>query len=116
MTSPELLDSLVTSQEHLTLHSGRTSLHSKLWESSNVPGLCNEALIPSPQQFGIGRSTATATQVKAHTSVSSKLSSFQGRGKNKASPTFQRVVFLAHFEDEDPHGSFEVSSRRMQRQ
>ncbi|CAH3033657.1 unnamed protein product [Porites lobata] len=31
-------------------------------ESSNVPGLCNEVLIPSPQQFGIGRSTATATQ------------------------------------------------------
>lgn len=70
-------------------------------ESSNVPGLCNEVLIPSPQQFGIGRSTATATQVKAHTSVSSKLSSFQGKGKNKASPSFKRVVFLAHFEDKE---------------
>ena len=66
-------------------------------ESSNVPGLCNEALIPSPQQFGIGRSTATATQVKAHTSVSSKLSTFRGKGKTKASPSFKRVVF-AHFE------------------
>ena len=52
-------------------------------ESPNVPGLCNEALIPSPQQFGIGRSTATATQVKAHTSVSSKLSSFQGKRKKQ---------------------------------
>ena len=70
-------------------------------ESSNVPGLCNEVLIPSPQQFGIGRSTATATQVKAHTSISSKLSSFQGKGKNKASPSFKRVVFLAHFEDKE---------------
>ena len=52
-------------------------------ESSNVPGLCNEVLIPSPQEFGIGRSAATATQVKAHTSVSSKLSSFQGKLKEK---------------------------------
>ena len=70
-------------------------------ESPNVPDLCNEALIPSPQQFGIGHSTATATQVKAHTGVSSKLSSFQGKGKNKASPSFKRVVFLAHFEDKE---------------
>ena len=69
-------------------------------ESSNVPGLCNETLIPSPQQFGIRRSTATATQVKAHTRASSKLSTFQDKGKTKASPSFKRV-FFAHMQDKE---------------
>ena len=38
---------------------------------------------------------------ESHTSVSSKLSTFQGKGKTKASPNFKRVVFSAHFEDKE---------------